>query len=168
MMAGVIEGLMSNEPVPYLLYGIGALVALMLEMCKVPPLAFALGMFIPMELNTPLLLGGLVSWLTGRSSKDKAVAQARQERGTLIASGFIAGGALMSILAAVLMLDDFGTPARYLSVGSTFVFEGGRWVLPPAGHPWFDGWQGQVGAVAIYILLLVYWYYDSKRGAKEP
>ncbi|MBI5479903.1 MAG: oligopeptide transporter, OPT family [Deltaproteobacteria bacterium] len=168
MMAGVIEGLMSNEPVPYLLYGIGALVALMLEMCKVPPLAFALGMFIPMELNTPLLLGGLVSWLTGRSSKDQAVAQARQERGTLIASGFIAGGALMSIIAALLMLDDFGTPARFLSVGSKFVFQGGRWTLPEAGQPWFDGWQGQLGAVAIYICLLVYWYYDSKRGANEP
>jgi hypothetical protein len=74
----------------------------------------------------------------------------------------------MSIIAALLMLDDFGTPARFLSVGSKFVFEGGRWTLPAAGQPWFDGWQGQVGAVAIYICLLVYWYYDSKRGAKDP
>jgi putative OPT family oligopeptide transporter len=168
MMAGVIEGLMSNEPVPYLLYGIGALVALTLEMCKVSPLAFALGMFIPIEVNTPLLVGGAVSWLVGRSSKEPGVAQARQERGTLIASGLIAGGAIMSIVAALLMLDEFGTPARFLSVGMRFVHEGGRWTLPAAGQPWFDGWQGQVGAVAVYAGLLAYWYYDSRRGAKEP
>jgi len=167
MMASVIEGLMSNEPVPYLLYGIGMLVALVLEMCKVPPLAFALGMFIPMELNTPLLLGGLISWLVGRSSKDAGVARARQERGTLVASGFIAGGALMSIVAALLMLDEFGTPARFLSVGVKFVQEGGRWVLSDKGQPWFEGWQGQLLAVALYVLLLVYWYYASKRSVRE-
>jgi putative OPT family oligopeptide transporter len=168
MMAGVIQSLMSNEPVPYMLYGMGALVALTLEMCKVPPLAFALGMFIPMELNTPLLLGGLISWLTGRSSKNAAVAQARQERGTLIASGFIAGGALMSILAALLMLDEFGKPARFLSVGVPFVEKAGRWVMADGGRPWFEGWPGQLGAVGVYVLLLIYWYYDAKRGAREP
>jgi putative OPT family oligopeptide transporter len=168
MMAGVIEGLMSNEPVPWVLYGIGALVALTLELCKVSPLAFALGMFIPIEVNTPLLVGGGVSWLVGRSSRDEAVARARQERGTLIASGLIAGGAIMSIVAALLMLDEFGTPARHLSVGMRFVFENGRWTLPDSGQPWFDGWPGQLAAVAVYGCLLAYWYLASRRGTQDP
>ncbi|MCF0167649.1 MAG: oligopeptide transporter, OPT family [Bacteroidales bacterium] len=101
-MAAVIEPLMSGQGAPWLLYGIGAVLAIILTVFKVPALAFSLGMFIPIELNLPLLVGGAVSWYVSTRSKDKALNDARQERGTLLASGFIAGGALMGVVSAVL------------------------------------------------------------------
>lgn len=101
-MAAVIEPMMNGGNAPWLLYGIGALIAIVLTLCKVPALAFALGMFIPIDLNLPLLVGGGVSWIVSNMSKDKAVNDARNEKGTLIASGFIAGGALMGVVSAIL------------------------------------------------------------------
>ncbi|MBQ8453335.1 MAG: oligopeptide transporter, OPT family [Prevotella sp.] len=101
-MAAVIEPMMNGAGAPWLLYGIGALIALVLDRCKVPALAFALGMFIPLELNLPLLVGGAVNWYVTSRSKDDAVNKARGERGTLLASGFIAGGALMGVVSALL------------------------------------------------------------------
>ena len=101
-MAAVIEPLMSGNGAPWLLYGIGALIALVLNAFGVSALAFALGMFIPLELNLPLLVGGAINWFVTTRSKDQAVNNARGERGTLLASGFIAGGALMGVLSAAL------------------------------------------------------------------
>lgn len=101
-MAAVIEPMMNGGNAPWLLYGIGTLIAIVLTLCKVPALAFALGMFIPIDLNLPLLVGGGVSWIVSNMSKDKAVNDARNEKGTLIASGFIAGGALMGVVSAIL------------------------------------------------------------------
>ena len=101
-MAAVIEPLMSGNGAPWLLYGIGALIALVLNAFGVSALAFALGMFIPLELNLPLLVGGAINWFVTTRSKDQAVNTARGERGTLLASGFIAGGALMGVLSAAL------------------------------------------------------------------
>ena len=101
-MAAVIEPMMNGGNAPWLLYGIGAVIAIILTLCKVPALAFALGMFIPIDLNLPLLIGGGVSWIVSNMSKDKKVNEARNEKGTLIASGFIAGGALMGVVSAVL------------------------------------------------------------------
>ena len=101
-MAAVIEPLMSGEGAPWLLYGIGALIAIVLTVFKVPALAFALGMFIPLELNLPLLVGGAINWFVSTRSKDKEVNRQRSEKGTLIASGFIAGGALMGVVSAAL------------------------------------------------------------------
>ena len=101
-MAAVIEPLMSGEGAPWLLYGIGALIAVVLTLFGVPALAFALGMFIPLELNLPLLVGGAISWFVTTRSKDKEVNRQRGEKGTLIASGFIAGGALMGVASAAL------------------------------------------------------------------
>ena len=101
-MAAVIQPMMNGGNAPWLLYGIGALIAILLAVFKVPALAFCLGMFIPIDLNLPLLLGGAISWFVSSRSKDKAVNAARQEKGTLIASGFIAGGALMGVVSAVL------------------------------------------------------------------
>jgi putative OPT family oligopeptide transporter len=102
-MAAVIEPLMSGQGAPWMLYLAGAVLALILALLGVPVLPFALGMFIPLSLNTPLLVGGAISWLVGRTRKGEkvAVAQVRQEKGTLIASGFIAGGALMGVVAAI-------------------------------------------------------------------
>jgi putative OPT family oligopeptide transporter len=101
-MAAVIEPLMSGAGAPWILYGIGAILAITLNFFKIPALAFALGMFIPLELNTPLLIGGAVSWYVGTRSKDQALNTARVEKGTLLASGFIAGGALMGVVSAAL------------------------------------------------------------------
>ena len=101
-MAAVIQPLMNGGGAPWILYGIGALIAIVLTMCKIPALAFALGMFIPIDLNLPLLVGGAISWFVASRSKDAQVNAERHEKGTLIASGFIAGGALMGVVSAIL------------------------------------------------------------------
>ena len=101
-MAAVIEPLMSGDPAPWMLYGAGAALALILTSIGVPALAFALGMFIPLDLNVPILIGGFINEFVITRSKDEKLNNARQEQGTLIASGFIAGGALMGVLAAIL------------------------------------------------------------------
>ena len=134
-MAAVIKPLMEGGATPWLLYFAGAALALILTMIGVPALAFALGMFIPLDLNTPLLIGGLISWYVGTRSKDENVNKARRERGTLIASGFIAGGALMGVVSAIL---------KY------------------CGADWFISWSGaEVLAVVMYILIIIYFIYDS-------
>ncbi len=136
-MAAVIKPLMEGGATPWLLYFAGAALALILTMIGVPALAFALGMFIPLDLNTPLLIGGLVSWYVGSRSKDENVNKARRERGTLIASGFIAGGALMGVISAIL---------KY------------------CGADWFITWSGaEVLAVVMYILIILYFIYDSMK-----
>ncbi len=101
-MAAVIQPMMNGGGAPWLLYGIGAVIAILLTFLKVPALAFALGMFIPIDLNLPLLIGGAISWYVSTRSKDKGVNDARMNKGTLIASGFIAGGALMGVVSALL------------------------------------------------------------------
>ena len=101
-MAAVIQPMMNGGGAPWLLYGIGAAIAILLTIFKVPALAFALGMFIPIDLNLPLLVGGAISWYVSTRTKDKKVNDARQNKGTLIASGFIAGGALMGVVSALL------------------------------------------------------------------
>ena len=101
-MAAVIEPLMMGQGAPWMLYGCGAILALLLNVLGVPILPFALGMFIPLQLNTPLVVGGLISWYVSTRSKDAELNNARMERGTLLASGFIAGGALMGVVSAIM------------------------------------------------------------------
>ena len=101
-MAAVIQPMMNGGNAPWLIYGIGAVIAILLTVFKVPALAFCLGMFIPIDLNLPLLLGGAIAWFVSSRSKDKEINAARLDKGTLIASGFIAGGALMGVVSAVL------------------------------------------------------------------
>ncbi len=101
-MAAVIQPMMNGGSAPWLLYGIGAAIALLLTLLKVPALPFCLGMFIPLQLNLPLLVGGAIASFVGSRSKDEAVNAARSDKGTLIASGFIAGGALMGVVSAIL------------------------------------------------------------------
>ena len=105
-MAAVIEPMMNGGSAPWLLYGIGAVIALVLTYFKVPALPFALGMFIPIDLNMPMLVGGAISWFVGSRSKDSQLNSARVEKGTLIASGFIAGGALMGVVSAILRFAE--------------------------------------------------------------
>ncbi|MCQ2065338.1 MAG: oligopeptide transporter, OPT family [Bacteroidaceae bacterium] len=101
-MAAVIDPLMSGTGAPWWLYATGAVIALILNFCKIPALAFALGMFIPFNLNIPLVVGGAISWYVGSRSKDESLNKSRVEHGTLLASGFIAGGALMGVVSAAL------------------------------------------------------------------
>ncbi|MBR5850983.1 MAG: oligopeptide transporter, OPT family [Bacteroidaceae bacterium] len=133
-MAAVIDPLMSGVGAPWLLYGIGAALALVLTFCKVPALPFALGMFIPLELNLPLLVGGLINWYITTRSKDAALNAERGEKCTLLASGFIAGGALMGVLSAGLR---FG--------GINMVNE--QWLANPGS---------EAVSLAMYALLIVY------------
>ena len=133
-MAAVIDPLMSGVGAPWLLYGIGAALALVLTLCKVPALPFALGMFIPLELNLPLLVGGLINWYITSRSKDEALNAERGEKCTLLASGFIAGGALMGVLSAGLR---FG--------GINMVNE--QWLANPGS---------EAVSLVMYALLIVY------------
>ena len=142
-MAALIQPLMNpNANVPWLLYGIGALVALTMEMIGVPPLAFALGMYIPLELNTPILIGGLISYLVLKSTKDKTLAKKRNDKGILISSGFIAGGAIMGVVAAIFKYIHL---EHYINLGLN---------KKPIGEPL---------AIIMFILLSLYLYFDSRR-----
>ena len=135
-MAAVIDPLMNGVGAPWVLYGAGALLALVLTFCKVPALAFALGMFIPLELNLPLSVGGAINWYVTTRSKDAETNNARGEKGTLLASGFIAGGALMGVVSAIL---------RYCDVD--FMSGMGGWLESP---------MSQVASLVAYICLIIY------------
>lgn len=140
-MAAVIEPLMSGAGAPWLLYGIGAAIAILLTLFNVSALAFALGMFIPLELNLPLLVGGLINWyVTTRSNKEQTNKE-RGEKGTLIASGFIAGGALMGVVSAAL---------RFGGVS----FDYSAWWAHPASE-WLS--------LLMYLLLIIYMIKASMR-----
>ncbi|MDE7442086.1 MAG: oligopeptide transporter, OPT family [Muribaculaceae bacterium] len=138
-MAGVIEPLMMGGETPWILYMTGAILALLLNWLGVPALAFCLGMFIPLSLNTPMLVGGAVAHFVGNSSKDKKTNDARRDRGTLISSGLIAGGALFGVFAAITRFAgyEYQNP---LGEGTT-----------------------QILGCAAYALLICYLMWDSKR-----
>jgi putative OPT family oligopeptide transporter len=160
-MAAVIQTLMSNQPVPWLLYGVGALLILVLQMVKVPALPFALGMYLPQELTTPLLVGGLVAHFVASSAKsNQGLAQARTNRGTLIASGFIAGGAVMGVVAAFL---------KFLSQGFRFPLLG--WpIKADLGVELFHNAEGLGAerlALLFYLPLLAYMFLDARRGKPD-
>ncbi len=144
-MAAVIQPLMDQQPAPWTLYIVGAILALVLTMIKVPALAFALGMYIPLELNTPLLVGGLIAHFVSTRSKDEKVNNARRERGTLIASGFIAGGALMGVFSAFLRFLNF------------------NWI----NTEWFESHSAELLALIMFALLCAYMIWDSLRGKPE-
>ncbi len=141
-MAKVIEPLMMGGDTPWILYMVGIILALLLNWLGVPVLAFCLGMFIPLSLNTPLLVGGAISWFVARSSKDKAVSDARRDRGTLIASGLIAGGALFGVFAALTRFCGFEY-ACPLEAGTL-----------------------QILGIVAYVALIAYLWLDSLRAKK--
>ena len=144
-MAAVIDPLMSGSGAPWLLYGIGALLAILLTIIKIPALAFALGMFIPIELNVPLLIGGAISWYVSTRSKDKDLNKARLDRGTLLASGFIAGGALMGVVSVLIRLAD----------------------VDLINEAWLKNNFSQLVAIVVYVALIIYLIKDSMRAKKE-
>ena len=133
-MAAVIEPLMQGNGAPWMLYGIGAILALILNALGISALAFALGMFIPLELNLPLVVGGLVNWFVTTRSQQKEVNAARGERGTLIASGFIAGGALMGVVSVALRF-----------AGIEFQYD-----------QWWNNYLSEILSLGMYFILIVY------------
>lgn len=144
-MAAVIEPLMSGSGAPWALYAIGAVLAIILNFCKIPALAFALGMFIPLELNTPLLIGGAISWYVGSRSKDQALNSVHLEKGTLLASGFIAGGALMGVVSAAM---------RFAGINLVDI-------------KWMESNSAGVLAIVMYILLIAYLASSSLKAKEE-
>jgi len=157
-MAAVLRGVMGTSGAPWFLYGIGGVFAVATEMCGVSGLAFALGMYLPMELNSPLVLGAAISWLLHRSSPDKVLAKARHEKGTLIASGFIAGGALVGVFAALLkFIED--------SAGIVLVPDLTRVATLGIGA-WLGEWGNWVG-LTTFLLLGAAVYWDARREKAE-
>ena len=153
-MAAVLRGVMGDGGAPWFLYGIGGVFAVAAEMCGVSGLAFALGMYLPMELNSPLVLGAAVAWLLRRSSKDEAVASARHEEGTLVASGFIAGGALVGVLAALLRFVEESTGTRIVP----------DLTQAPGVGAWIAAWGNWTG-LAVFLALGTGVYWHSRRQA---
>ena len=143
-MAAVIDPLMNGVGAPWLLYAIGAAIAIILTLCKVPALPFALGMFIPLQLNLPLLVGGAINWYVTTRSKDQKVNTERGEKGTLLASGFIAGGALMGVVSALLRFGGFN----------------------PASAEWLQNPLSEVCALVAYVLLIAYFVCATKTAKK--
>ena len=141
-MAKVLEPMMMGGETPWILYIVGAILALILNWLGVPALAFCLGMFLPLSLNTPMLVGGLVSWLVAHSSKKPEVVKARGDRGTLIASGLIAGGALFGVFAAITIMCGQEVPKNGMEFGP------------------------QVLGLVAYALLIGYLYFASRKAAK--
>jgi putative OPT family oligopeptide transporter len=140
-MAAVIDPLMNGVGAPWILYGIGAVLAIVLTIFKIPALAFALGMFIPLELNVPLVVGGAINWFVTTRSKDASVNKERGEKGTLIASGFIAGGALMGVVSALLKFGGFE-----LSIADK----------------WWSDPMSEVCSLVAYVLLIAYFIRATK------
>lgn len=144
-MAAVIDPLMNGVGAPWILYGIGALLAILLTVFKIPALAFALGMFIPLELNVPLVVGGAINWFVTTRSKDETVNKERGEKGTLIASGFIAGGALMGVVSALLKFGGFE-----FSIADK----------------WWSDPMSEVCSLIAYVLLITYFIRATKSKKK--
>ncbi len=142
-MAKVIEPMMMGGATPWTLYIVGAVLAVILNWLGVPALAFCLGMFLPLQLNTPMLVGGLVSWAVNRSTKDPELRRARNDRGTLISSGMIAGGALFGVFSAITIMCGKSLP------------EGGHDFVP------------QVLGLVAYAAIIAYLYFNAKRASKD-
>jgi putative OPT family oligopeptide transporter len=154
-MAAVLRGVMGTGGAPWFLYAIGSVFAVATEMCGVSGLAFALGMYLPMELNSPLVLGAAIAWLLTRSSPDAALSKARYDKGTLIASGFIAGGALVGVLAAFLkFVEDLWHVSLVPDLTRSSL------------GPFLSAWGNWLGLL-LFLLLGAGVYWDSRRERVE-
>jgi putative OPT family oligopeptide transporter len=151
-MAAVIKPLMTGEQAPWVLYLAGVFLAIILEIIRVPSLAFALGIYLPIQLNTPLLFGGLVAYLVSKSTKNETLAKARSDRGTLIASGFIAGGAIMGVVSAFIIF-----------IGQNIFGDGWTLARGIGTSQWAESAGGEILGFVMFALLLVYLYWDSLR-----
>jgi len=168
MIGAVVQGLMSGGEQPYLLYGLGAIMAILVTMAGIPTLAFALGMYLPISINMAVLVGGFAAWLVGRSGKTAQQKEARKNQGILIASGMMAGAAIIGIVTAVLRLDWTNYAIRFISIGETYsVVEGanGATALESVSAPWCDGFTGQIISLLMYVGLIVVTWLLARWGA---
>ena len=160
MLAVIVDSMMSQSPQPYMLYALGGFIALMLMMIGVPPLAFSLGMYLPISINLAVLFGAIVSWIVGRTGETEEIRKTRSAQGILIASGMMAGAAIIGIVTAVLRLD-MGSgfleyPIRYLSIGEKFSVnvnaDGVSNMVGEAAH-WYEGFPGQGLSLVMFCML---------------
>ncbi|MBI3194274.1 MAG: OPT/YSL family transporter, partial [Ignavibacteriae bacterium] len=148
-MAAIIQPLMSSVPAPWVLYLVGAMISLILVTIGISPLAFALGMYLPQDLNTPLIIGGLLAWFVTTRSKNEKLNNARFSRGTLIASGFIAGGSLFGVLNAIVHFVDKDWNDKYFNA-----------------H-WAESQGGEILGLVMFLLLFGYALWDTMRAKEE-
>jgi len=169
MIAAVSEGLM-RDPAnqPWLLYGLGGMVALMLLMTGVPMLAFALGMYLPISINAAVLAGATAAWIVSRTGGSEKVRKARSEQGILIASGLMAGASIFGIISAVCRVPKLGALIRHISVGVEFWLEdaGGTAVLEEHAHAWYEGFQGQMIGFVMFLMLALVCFLLARLGAR--
>lgn len=154
-MAAVLRGVMGSSGAPWFLYALGAVFAVVVAMCGVSALAFAMGMYLPMDLNSPLVLGAAIAWFVQHSTKDEALSKARHEKGTLIASGFIAGGALIGVFSALLRFFEDST-------GRTIVPD-----LTKIAGPWLQSWHNWLGLGAFMLLSAGLWWDANREKVEE-
>ncbi len=168
MLAAIVKGVMSSAEQPILLYALGGVVAILLWMAGVPMLAFALGMYLPLSINLAVLAGAFVSWIVANTGKTKEVKTARAEQGHLIASGLMAGAALIGIFSAVSRLPECGALIRFLSVGESFSYDPASAVpkLINQAAAWYTGLPGQLSGLIAFILLGVGCYALARLGAR--
>ncbi|GAB4371646.1 MAG: oligopeptide transporter, OPT family [Acidobacteriota bacterium] len=163
MMAGALQSFLGTGQVPWLLYGLGVVVALTVELVGISALAFGLGMYLPMEINTPILIGALVAVLVKRSTSDEALSKARSNKGILIASGLIAGGAIMEVLINFVgAIDD-----QVLGWGILPAIDISRHLIDAgvdaAGLARVENWLG----LLFFLGLCAFVYWDCRRASKE-
>jgi putative OPT family oligopeptide transporter len=149
-MAAIIEPLMSGSGVSWVLLGIGAVISILINWLNISPLAFALGMFIPLPLNTPLIVGGLLNHWFSKSTKNEKLNNARVQRGILISSGFIAGAALFGVVGAFIIFFTGNSEAVNLNV----------WQDP-------NGKGAQITAMVAFVALLAYFVWESFKAKEE-
>jgi putative OPT family oligopeptide transporter len=170
MIAAVSRGLLEDAAnQPWLLYGLGGFVAIMLYMAGVPMLAFALGIYLPIDINMAVLAGGFVAYIVGKTGGSKKVQKAREDQGILIASGLMAGAAIFGIITAILRQPVLGAPIRYVSIGEKFWLEkapSGESFLQSESAKWFDGILGQGLSLAMFVGLAVVCFLLAVVGAK--
>jgi putative OPT family oligopeptide transporter len=168
MIAAVVRGLMTGGEQPYLLYGLGAIISLLITMAGMPTLAFALGMYLPISINAVVLAGGAVAWLVERSGRTPEEREARNSQGTLIASGMMAGAAIIGIVSAVLRLDWTSYAIRYLSIGVDYdvvTTDAGVTTLRETATAWYDGFPGQAISLGMFVVLIVVTFLLARWGA---
>jgi len=170
MMAAVSKGLLSDPASqPWLLYGLGGLLAIVLWMAGVPMLAFALGIYLPIYINLPVLFGAFTAWIVASTGGKEKVRNARKEQGILIASGMMAGAAIFGIMTAILRQVALGAPIQYISVGEKFAVEladgGDKYLVSEAAH-WYEGFVGQGIGLAMFMGLAVGCFLLARKGAE--
>ncbi len=168
VMGTIVSGVMGGEQQAILLFALGGVVAILLEMASVPALAFGLGMYLPIEINMAVFAGAAAGHFIGKSGKDAEERAARQEQGTLIASGLMAGAAIVGTVGAILLLPQIGSPMQYIDVHawSEKAIEAGAGGFAETFHHYYTGFAGQIVSVVGFLTLITVCYLLASWGGK--